>query len=308
MEILIPKPIRKYDCVGIVSASGPVDQQLLLDGLRNVHYLGFDSLTGEHVLRKKAYLAGNDSFRSSDLNKALANPDVHAIIFSRGGYGVMRILDEIDLDAIRTRPKIMVGMSDLTALSLSLFKRVGLVTFAGPMIATRNGVNMDKHSSDSLVRSLTTDLRGVELVLPGVGEIKALRQGKASGRLLGGCLSLVAALLGTDHFPDFTNKIMILEDVNEPLYRIDRKLMQLKMNGIFHKINGLVIGHFLGSDSEDQRLDVENLIMDLTSDFSFPIMSGYPHGHTLPNLTLPIGLKVYMDTGKGSLLVSHDQS
>ncbi len=306
MITLIPKPIKKYDCIGIVAASGPVDQQLLLDGLRNIHYMGFDSFTGKNICKRKNYMAGSDLTRVSDLNTALADSAIRAIMFARGGYGIMRILDNIDLNAIRKNPKIMIGMSDLTALSLSLFRRCGLVTFAGPMIATENGVNMDKNSMDSLISSITNDLRGRELIQPDVGSVRTIRHGQTRGRLLGGCLSLVTALLGTDHIPDFSGAVIFLEEVNEPLYRIDRMLMQLKLNGIFERISGLVLGHFISTNSEDQRVEVETLVLELTRHLSFPVISGFPHGHALPNLTLPHGAIVDMDTRNPSLSVSKD--
>lgn len=304
MVTLIPKPVKKYECIGIVAASGPVDQQLLLDGLRNIHYMGFDSFTGSNIFKRKNYLAGDDVARASDLNAALADPAIGLIMFARGGYGIMRILEDIDLGAIRKNPKIMIGMSDLTALSLSLFRRCGLITFAGPMIATENGVNMDKMSMDSLISSITTDLRGRELMQPDVKSVRVIRAGLAGGRLLGGCLSMVTALLGTNHIPDFSDAIMFLEDVNEPLYRIDRMFMQLKLNGIFEKIGGLVLGHFAGPDGENQRSAVETLVLELTQEYRFPVLSGFPHGHVLPNLTLPHGSFVTMDTSKHSLLIT----
>ncbi len=304
---MFPKPIKKFDCIGIISISGPVDQQLLLDGLRKVHYMGFDSLTGPNIFKKKGYLAGTDSERVSDLNKALADPHIHAIIFARGGYGAMRILDHVDLAAISVKPKILVGMSDLTALSLSLFKRTGLITFAGPMIATENGVNLDKISHDSLVGALTHDCRGTELIPHEVCATHTIRSGKATGRLLGGCLSIVTALLGTEHLPNFSNEIMFLEEVNEPLYRIDRMLMQLKLNGIFNRLGGLVLGHFIGPNGENQRHAIENLILEVTGGFRFPIVSGFPHGHKLPNLSLPHGAIVDLDAEISSLIVRRNQ-
>ena len=307
MTALIPKPISKYDCIGIVSVSGPVDQKLLLDGLRNIHYMGFDSFTGENILKRKGYLAGEDSCRVSDLNTALADPEIQAVIFARGGYGAMRILENIDLESVQRNPKILVGMSDLTALSLSLFKRCGLVTLAGPMLATENGVNLDSDSLDSLLRSLTQDLRGTELIVPNIGEVTVIRPGKTIGRLLGGCLSMVCALLGTQHVPDFDRDILFLEEINEPLYRIDRMFMQLKLNGVFQRISGLLLGRFIGPESEDQRKAVEELILELSKEFRFPIISGFPHGHALPNLTLPHGMFVEMDTAKLSIIVTQDQ-
>lgn len=304
---MIPKPIRRYDCIGVISVSGPVDQQLLLDGLRNLHYMGFDCLTGANVLKRQGYLAGADSSRISDLNNALSDPNIAAIIFARGGYGVMRILEKIDLSSIFKMPKILVGMSDLTAMNLSLYKRCNLVTFAGPMVATENGVNIDNKSLNSLIKMLTTDCRGTQLITSDMADIRCIRSGKTSGRLLGGCLSMVTALLGTNHMPDFSNQIMFLEEINEPLYKIDRMLMHLKLSGFFNIIGGLLLGHFIGPNSEDQRPSVEQLVMELTREYSFPIISGYPHGHVLPNFTLPHGALVEMNADNLSLSVIADQ-
>lgn len=291
----------------MVAASGPPAPDLLEAGLAFLVSKGFRIVRGCHLLERNDYLAGTDDQRCSDLNAMLRDPEVRAIAFARGGYGMMRLLDSIDRDAIAADPKILLGMSDVTALQLSLHRTCNLVTFAGPMIAGQVASGLDRVSEEWLVKALTEPIEGRNL-WPSDTEatVRVVRPGNANGVLLGGCLSLITALLGTDHQPDFSGKILLLEDVNESLYRVDRMLTQLKLAGALERIVGLVLGHFTGPDEIDLAQEVERLVMQFTEHHPVPVISGFPHGHRLPNLTLPIGVPVEMNTQFNRLLVRLD--
>jgi muramoyltetrapeptide carboxypeptidase len=306
-RMLIPPPIKAGDLVGVVAASGPPVPELLSQGTRFFEEKGFRVREGCYVRECNAYLAGEDSQRCQDLNSMLRDPEIRAIFFARGGYGVMRLLDSIDHQAILGDPKILLGMSDVTALQLSLYTLCGLVTFAGPMIAGQIGSGLDLPSEQSLVAALTEPLPTREPSIEFHDSVRIVRSGRASGRLLGGCLSLVISLLGTRHSPEFAATILLLEDVSEPPYRIDRMLTQLKLAGILDSVNAVILGYFLGQNGEDLVPEAERILLELIGDRPIPIVSRFPHGHALPNVTLPHGLPVRLDTESRSITVSSEE-
>ncbi|MBI4964345.1 MAG: LD-carboxypeptidase [Desulfomonile tiedjei] len=303
VSILIPRPLQPGDRLGVVAASGPPAAELLSDGLKFFEEKGFSVVKGCHLHERNGYLAGTDEQRSEDLNCMLRDPEVRGILFARGGYGLMRLLDRLDHTAVMRDPKPLVGMSDVTALHLSLYSQCGLVTLAGPMIAGQVGQGLDPISEESLVRALTGPIEGHNL-FDGVGDsIRVLRAGQVRAPLVGGCLSLVTAIVGTRHCPDFRGKVLILEDVNEAAYRVDRMLTQLKLAGILQAVEGIILGYFLGPDGEDLGKEVETILLELMDAHPVPVVSGFPHGHRLPNLTVPIGRTVELDTEKTLLRV-----
>ena len=303
--LLIPRPLKHGDTVGVMAASGPISSDPLSQGILFLKELGFRVKTGRHLYEKRGYLAGADEQRLEDLNAMLGDPDVRAILFARGGYGAMRLLDGLDANSIIQDPKILIGMSDITALQLSLLSRFNLVTLSGPMIAGQVAAGLDDVSKEWFVRILTESLNNRNLWPPD-SSIRVLRKGPAQGRLVGGCLSLVAALMGTPHAPNFANSILFLEDVNEPPYRIDRMLTQLRLAGALERVGAIILGHFLGPDGEDLGQEVDGIVMELTMDMPAPIISGFPHGHVLPNVTLPHGAPVCLETDRAMLEVRLD--
>ncbi len=304
-SLLIPPPLKQGDLVGVIAASGPVTSDLLDNGVRFLEATGLRVKTGKHLYENNGYFAGTDDQRCEDLNAMLSDPEVRGIFIARGGYGSMRLLDRLDEDAIARDVKIIHGMSDVTALQLSMLRRFNLVTFSGPMIAGQVGAGLDEISKESFLQALTDPLSNRNL-WPANSSIRVLRKGSAEGKLIGGCLSMVVALLGTSHVPDFRDSILLLEDTNEASYRVDRMLTQLKLAGVFRKVKALILGHFLGPDGEDLGPEVDGIVTELTTDKRFPIISGFPHGHVLPNLTLPHGAPVLVETDRAKLKVQLD--
>jgi muramoyltetrapeptide carboxypeptidase len=304
--MLIPEPLQFGDTVAVVAPSGPVEPEILSSGVTFLKQKGFRVIEGFHVCERNGYLAGTDDQRCTDLNAMLHNPVVRGIFFARGGYGAMRLLEDLDLESVRNDPKLLVGMSDATALQLSLLTRCGLISFSGPMIAGQVGAGLDAVSEESLIRALTEPIDGRNLLEPMEMDTRVLRPGRAGGILVGGCLSLVTALLGTGHSPDYSGTILFLEDVNEPSYRLDRMLIHLKLAGVLDKIGGLVAGHFLGPTGEDLSTEINRILLDVMEDNPIPVLTRVPHGHTLPNLTMPHGAPVRLDTERGSLTVDLD--
>lgn len=299
---LMPQPLRFGDLVGVVATSGPVAPEALTAGIRFLEFLGFRVKTGRYVHERTGYLAGSDEQRCDDLNSMLADSEARGVFIARGGYGSMRLLDGVDIDAIRRDPKIILGMSDVTALLLSLYSRCRLISFAGPMIGGQVASGLDSLSEESLVNTLIRPLEHCELWTD-TAAARVIRPGRAKGVLLGGCLSLINALIGTSHLPDFTGAVLLLEDVGEAAYRIDRMLTQLKLANILDQVSAVIIGHFVGPDGEDLQSEIEELLLTFTGNRTVPIVSGFPHGHILPNITVPHGVPVELDSDPISLRV-----
>jgi len=289
---IIPTPLKRGDLVGIAAVSGPVNPTDLEKGIAFIESLGLRFKLSDNIHMSEDYLAGSDEHRLKSLNDFLIDPEIRGIIFARGGYGVMRILPKINFEAMKTDPKIMLGMSDLTALSMAAFQRSGLITIAGPMLAGQMANDLDEITSDHLVRVLTQPLAKYEMVGGFCSQILKLRRGKTRGKLLGGCLSLIVSLLGTSFLPNFSRSVLFIEEVNEPPYKIDRMLTQMKLAGIFSKIRGVIISHFSGTYSDSARSTVEKIILQYTAARPVPVISRYPHGHELPNISLPVGAEV----------------
>lgn len=302
-DVIWPKPLKPGDLLGVTAPAGPPDKSCLERGAAFLEDAGFRVLPGHCLDVGQDYLAACDDHRCDDLNEMLRNSEVRGIVFARGGYGAMRIVERVDGRAAAVARKALVGMSDLTALQLSLFRNHRLLTFAGPMVAGQLARGLDDFSRRSFLRALTEPLRGVDLCESIPTALKVVREGTAEGPLLGGCLSLVSALLGTDHLPSFEGAILLMEDVNEPLYRIDRMLTQFRLSGNLDRVVGIVCGHFVGPADEDLGDAVGGLIAEFTEGRGVPIVTGFPHGHRLPNATMPLGAMVMLDTGKPSLLV-----
>jgi muramoyltetrapeptide carboxypeptidase len=301
-KALFPKPLQPGDTVGVVAASGPPLPEVLAAGIEFIKRKGFQVVTGRHIAERDGYLAGTDDQRCGDFNAMLRDPEVRAIFLARGGYGAMRIIDGLDFDAMTRDPKLVIGMSDVTALQLSLYTCCGLVTLSGPMLAGQVGEGLDRQSEDQFLRCLTSPLESLNF-FPSEIPVSTLRHGTAQGPLLGGCLSLITALVGTRHEPDYSGSILFIEDIGEAAYRIDRMLTQLKLAGVLERLSGVIVGHFLGPDGQDLAPEAERLVAEMTEANPIPVVSRFPHGHILPNLTLPHGALVRMDTEARSITV-----
>ncbi|MFH0825520.1 MAG: LD-carboxypeptidase [Pseudomonadota bacterium] len=302
--VLIPPPLKPGDAVGIVALSSPVDEELLSRGTSFLEGLGLQVTLGCNVLERNGYLAGTDEQRCMDLNQMLRDPLIRGIVCARGGYGVMRLLESADRAAIRNDPKIILGMSDVTALQLSLFTSCRLVTLSGPMPAGQVASEPEELSLERLLTALTRPLYGMNLFAGIEEDLRTHRPGRARGTILGGCLSLVTALLGTPHSPDYGGSILLLEEVNEPLYRIDRMLVQLKLAGVLDSVNAVLLGYFLGPSGADTALDVGRLITELTEPRAVPVIGGFPYGHKVPNVTVPHGMDAELDTYRPKLVLT----
>jgi len=298
-----PTALQPGDTIGIVTPGSPMLVERLEKGLDYLQQKGFHPLLGDHVYDSRGYLAGKDRDRARDLLAMFANPDVKAIFSSRGGYGTGRLLELLDYDLIARNPKIFLGYSDLTAIQLAIWKHTGLVTFSGPMVAVEMGLGIDPFTETFLWKTLGPEV--ADDLFPGLEgkELHTLYPGKVRGTLLGGCLSVLVSLLGTPHLPDFTGTILILEDVGEEPYRIDRYLTQLRSAGILDRVAGVVLGEFLDCAAKEGQptLSLEEIFADFFGPLRVPVVSGFPYGHGPQKFTVPMGVEVELDATDGSL-------
>lgn len=294
----LPPPLGPGARVALVAPSGPLSGRDDLDrALASVRRMGWEPVVGEHVLDRAAYLAGSDADRVADLNWAAAQPDIDGVWCIRGGYGAMRILPLVDYDAWRERPRALIGYSDITALHCAIGRRADLVTFHGPT-AREPGAQF---STESMRRALVCgeDPCGV------APRATTFVSGRATGRLVGGNLALIAALMGTPYAPDFSGGILLLEDVNEYVYRIDRMLAQLRLSGALDAIEGLAFGSFseVPEDTSDDDQGVTPVLREFALALGKPCLNCIPMGHAGDQWTIPLGATAELDADAHSLMV-----
>lgn len=292
--------IRDGARVALVAPAGPLRGD---DDLRraeeNARSLGCVPMPGAHVLAKAGYLAGTDSERLTDLNDALADDAIDAVWCVRGGYGAMRILDGVDYAAMRRRPKPIIGYSDITALHAAIGSRCETVTFHGPTARAA----LTPFSRSSLERALAGgDSCGQ------APNAETLRAGRARGRLVGGNLALLASLAGTPYEPDYDGAILVVEDVNESVYRIDRMLTQLRLAGRLGHCAGIAFGQFtdIPVDAPEESLGARTLrdvLSETAATVAVPCIAGVPVGHVADQWTLPLGATVVLDADERSLRI-----
>jgi muramoyltetrapeptide carboxypeptidase len=255
------------------------------------------------VYESNGYLAGSDEVRLNDLHAAFADSEVDAIICLRGGYGTPRLLDRIDFDLLRNNAKPFIGYSDITALHLAISRYAGFVTFHGPLLNADLLGNRQPPTEFSFFSMLSGQVKaGSVFAHPKAFPLVTVEPGIAHGRLLGGNLSMIAATMGTPYEIDAEGVILFIEDINEPLYRIDRLLTHLRLAGTLHKLRGVLVGDVAGV--EVTALD--RLLKQTFEPLQIPVLSGWRSGHCDPNLTLPMGALVRLDAGNKVLVLEQD--
>ena len=295
--LIRPRKLKPGATIGIVAPASPMDPENLEKGVRYLESLGYRVAIGRHVYARQGYLAGSDADRAADLQEMFTRPDIDAIFCVRGGFGVLRILHLLDYDAIRANPKILVGYSDITALQLSLFRKTGLITFSGPMVAVEMARGIHPKTEEYFWQILTSGQDRLELPPLAPPFYESHRRGKAVGRLLGGCLSLVSFLIGTPYGPDFSDALLFLEDVGEEPYRIDGRMAHLRYAGILEKAAGLILGKF--EDCEPARgkpsLSLDEVLNQYLDTVDVPSVKNFDYGHGKIKHTLPVGLLAELD-------------
>lgn len=298
----LPPPLGPGDRVGVAALSGPVDPEKLASGIESLRRLGFEPVLADNVLSRRGFLAGTDEERLAAFHRLAADPDVRAIFFSRGGYGLMRILPFLDWDLLARHPRAYVGYSDLTPFLMEVVRRLGIVAFHGPLVGGELARGLQPEEEASLLGALAGRYP-VEQPFQGW-----LREGSASGPLLGGCLSLLSATAGTPWLPDLRGAILFWEEINEAPYRVDRMLTHLRLSGNLAGIAGMIVGHVegagaLGLSGAEGRTGWPALVDESLSGLSWPLAWGLPTGHVPPNWTLPLGLPARLNAGSLRMVI-----
>ena len=279
---LIPPPLPPDGCIGIIAPSSGLRSSQLQPGLDFLQQQGYDTVLGDSLHHRG--FRNSEQARLDDLHRMFVDSAIQAIICARGGYGATRILGRIDYNLIRANPKRLCGFSDSTALNLALLANADLVSYSGfTLFPDVKAEGIDPLTEASILAALRGDLTKPQALTP-------VRSGDVAGPLIGGCLSLLAALVGTPHMPDLRGAILVLEDVHEQPYRIDRMLQQLQSAGHLDQLAGFVFGRFLGCESKHaDDGDMAAVFAEFADRLAIPTYSGLAYGHGPGRVTLPIG-------------------
>lgn len=293
--LLIPPALRPGECIAVVCPAGPPDAAKLKTGLAYLEALGYRTRLRWSEAHANGFLANTDEARAEDLNRALHDPEVRGIVCAWGGYGAMRVLPLIDYAALRSDPKRFFGYSDITALHVALYKECRLATFHGP----NAGELGDAHRVT--VTSFRAALSGGDpLDMADVEPSKTVVAGQAEGPLIGGNLSLIAALQGTPWALSAKDRILFLEDVHEESYRLDRMLTGLRLGGFFNGVRGVVIGR-LSDCGASYGVSAREVMREHLRVLGVPAVEDFPCGHVREKLTLPFGQRVHLDATGATL-------
>ncbi len=309
VSVIKPPRLKKGDLIGLITPGSFAPDHALEKAVRNAKSLGFRVRPAKNIRAKRGYNAGTDQQRLNDLHSMFADPAIKGIWCVRGGYGCTRLLPLIDYDLIRNNPKVMIGYSDITALSNVIFQKTGLIGFHGPV-----GSSEVAEFSAAHFRALLIEGRPNHLIRLKEHPNKSsdedfspltILHGVAKGVLAGGNLSILASLAGTGYELDPTNKLLFLEDISEKPYRIDRMLTQLRQSGLLTKVNGLALGIFADckADPGDETLKLKETLADRLKSLSKPTQYGYPFGHIKHQCILPVGVQAELNTKQQTIRI-----
>jgi muramoyltetrapeptide carboxypeptidase len=311
--IVRPKALRPGDTVGLITPATYVsDPDRLLLAERTVRYFGLKTKRGRHVGKRAGYLGGSIQERLDDLHEMFRDPDVKGVFCIRGGYGAGQLLDRIDYGLIARNPKIFLGYSDITTLHLAIGKRTGLVTFHGPVVLSRFTEYTQGYFRKALFEpgpiGLVTNPPDSDPLRP-AHMLRTVRGGRARGPLAGGNLSLISATMGTPFEIETKGRILLLEDVGEQPYSVDRMLTQLRLAGKLDAAAGIVFGECRGcgprefQPSFESTFSLGEVLDDILGGLKIPVLSGMTVGHTDNQATLPLGVAATLDADKGELVI-----
>ncbi|MEE9217444.1 MAG: LD-carboxypeptidase [Acidobacteriota bacterium] len=288
--------LRPGALIGVVAISGPVRRAKLQRGAKLLRERGYRVRFGRHVLERRGYLAGSDRARAADLNRMLRNPEVDAVLFARGGYGALRVLDHVDWAALRRGPKLLAGFSDLTALFAAARREAGVPTLHGPTASTL--CEPRRYHATSFWAGLEGRFERMTLSFP---PSCVMRGGVARGELAGGCLSLLVSLVGTRYQPDLRGRILFWEEVNEEPFRIDRLLQQVRLSGMLRGVRGVIVGRWVNCRARGPSLSEKELLRDCLLPLGVPVVRSVRVGHCLRAHSVPLGVPARLDTRRGTL-------
>lgn len=300
--------LRKGDTIGMIAPSGPCpNKRSIAKAAKAIEEMGLRVVTGKCCYEKRGYYAGCDDVRAEEINRFFGDPAIHGIFCMRGGDGAARLLHLLDLETIAANPKVFLGYSDITALHIVLNQQARFITFHGPMPVTEfSEPGFEGFTRDCLMKAITQPAPLGEIIPPtNAPRIECISPGYAEGMLTGGNLSLICALMGTPFEIDTRGTILLIEDTDEPNYKIDRMLTQLRLAGKFTDAAGIAVGTFTNAEpaNPDKRYPVEEILRDILLPLKRPVLVNLPFGHGPLKATLPLGARAVLDAEQGRLVI-----
>lgn len=311
---IIPRRLQPGDTIGLVTPATFLTEEQLRNAVQSLEKLGFKVRYSPNMLVRKGFLAGTDEQRAEDINQMFADKEIDGIMCGRGGYGSGRILPLLDYDLIRNNPKVFIGFSDITAMLYGIYGQSGLICFHGP-VGTSDYTEITTEYFQKLLMDppaqvvydnqgvkpdidVVVNEEGVEVEVESLPQLITLSPGVAEGELIGGNLSLISMLSGTDYDLDMRDKIVFIEDVGEAPYRIDRMLTQLLLaEDKLPAAAGVLLGVFSGCEADDleRSLSLAQVLQDRLAGLGIPVLYGLSFGHISQNMTLPFGVRARLD-------------
>lgn len=301
-----PNALKAGDTVVISSPAGAVWDEAQIETFTNIlKKLGFNVIHGKTLKEKFGYFAGTDELRANEINELFANKNVKGIFCMKGGWGCARLLDKIDYALIEKNPKVLIGFSDITTLLIAITAKTGLVTFHGP-VGNSGWNDFTKSIFTNVV--MTASSFSFPENPPSENTPVIINPGKASGELIGGNLTVLSGIMGTNYLPDWKNKILFLEEAKEEPYSIDRMLTQLKLCGVLDSISGFVFGKCAKCLAEEplKAFTFHEVILQHIQPLGIPAFYGAMIGHIENKLTVPLGIKASMDAEKGMITLDEN--
>jgi muramoyltetrapeptide carboxypeptidase len=302
--IIKPPGLKSGDKLALVAPGSYISEEELQDSIKNLSQLGFETAYSEKILLQNGYFAGTDKDRAEDLMKMFSDKSIKGIVCARGGYGCTRILPLLNYDLIRKNPKVLIGYSDVTALLYGIYKKTGLITFHGPVgISTFNDYSVNNFNkvliNPERASIFKNSKSGDDDNIYGVTTIV---KGKKKGRLVGGNLSIIVSLIGTEYDIDYSGKIIFIEEVGEEPYRIDRMLTQMIQSGKFNNASGIMMGIFRKCEVKEENasfsksFNLMEVLKERLGSLKIPVVYGMSFGHVKDKFTIPFGALAELDS------------
>lgn len=305
------KALKKGDTIGLITpASAVIDEASITFSREVLEEMGFQVVEGRYIRERYGNLAGTDEQRLADFHRMFSDDRIDGILCIRGGSGASRLLDRIDYDLIRSKPKVLLGYSDITALIMAIYAKTGLVTFHGPVGTSTWSNYVAQTFTDILIDKQKMTYKNPENkgdnIIQYKDRITTIHPGVAEGKLLGGNLTLISGLCGSPYLPDFSGSILFLEEINESPEKVDRMFCQLKNAGVLSKIAGFVFGKCTDCNPSGGygSLNLDQILQDYIHPLQVPAYSGAVIGHINNQFLLPVGVTAKLDAGNGTLEIT----
>lgn len=298
-SVIKPQRLKLGDTIGLVSPASSINKADLKYIKFVLNQLGLKVKNSAIVLDEYGYLAGSDINRANDINRMFADPSVQAILATNGGWGSGRILSLLNYNLIQNNPKVLIGYSDITALLLGIYSQTQLITFHGLV-----GISVWNQFSVEYLQRLFYQREKILFQNSSQIQVETIYPGIATGRLIGGNLSILTALVGTPYLPNLKNTILFVEDIGEDIYRIDRMLTHLKLSGILNQLSGFIFGQCTRctkGEGNEPSLTLWQVLLDQIKPLEIPAWYGSMIGHIRNKFTLPIGIEVEINAEKGTI-------